>query len=232
MILFKLILCFVCVVVLWHYSTRKYLNPHKLIFIFGKKGCGKSTLLTKIAYENLKKGRAVYSTEDVEITIRDKKTRKKITLKTIPFEPNRIFDTSLPPNSLVLIDEVNLLWDNRDFRSMDKRVIQWFRLQRHYKVECILFSQTFDIDKKLRDLCDEMFICQKFARVFTIARHVVRKPVIVHPSGDAPASIQDDIIEDGILLAPFGGMKVAFIPYWARRFDSFKLSNNLKINSQ
>ena len=33
----------------YHLATRKYLNPYKLIFIFGKKGSGKSTLLTKYA---------------------------------------------------------------------------------------------------------------------------------------------------------------------------------------
>ena len=30
-------------------ATRKYLNPYKLIFVFGKKGSGKTTYLTKIA---------------------------------------------------------------------------------------------------------------------------------------------------------------------------------------
>ncbi len=34
----------------YHLATRKYLNPYKLIFIFGKKGSGKSTLLTKYAW--------------------------------------------------------------------------------------------------------------------------------------------------------------------------------------
>ena len=29
--------------------TQKYVNPYKLIFVFGKKGSGKSTLLTKLA---------------------------------------------------------------------------------------------------------------------------------------------------------------------------------------
>ena len=33
----------------FHFFTRKYLNPYKLIFIFGKKGSGKSTLLAKYA---------------------------------------------------------------------------------------------------------------------------------------------------------------------------------------
>ena len=35
--------------------TQKYVNPYKLIFVFGKKGSGKSTLLTKLAYKYRKK---------------------------------------------------------------------------------------------------------------------------------------------------------------------------------
>ena len=44
--------------------TQKYVNPYKLIFIFGKKGSGKSTLLTKYALDYLKRGWNVYSTEN------------------------------------------------------------------------------------------------------------------------------------------------------------------------
>ena len=40
--------------------TQKYVNPYKLIFIFGKKGSGKSTLLTKYALDYLKRGWNVY----------------------------------------------------------------------------------------------------------------------------------------------------------------------------
>lgn len=206
----------------WHFTTLKYLNPYKLLFYFGKKGSGKSTLLTKIAYENLKKGIPVYSTEDISILVKDKKTHKKVTVSTIPLEPASIYAYSFPAGSVILIDEASLLWSNRDFKSLDKRVIQWFQLQRKYKVTVHLFSVSFDIDKKIRDLCDEMYIVKKFARVWSFARHVVRKPVIVHPVGEAPASIQDDIIEDGPLLFAFGGLRVTFIPRWARLFDSFK----------
>lgn len=35
--------------------TDKYVNPYKLIMIFGKKGSGKTTTLTKIALKELKK---------------------------------------------------------------------------------------------------------------------------------------------------------------------------------
>lgn len=67
-----------------------------------------------------------------------------------------------------------------------------------------------------------MYLVNKFFRVWSVARHMVRKPVVVHPSADAPARIDDDIIQDGLLLAPFGGCIIAFIPHWAKVFDSFK----------
>lgn len=223
MIIFKVILGIVAFILIWHFTTKKYLNPYKLYFYFGKKGSGKSTLLAKLAYEGLKKGHTVYSQEVMSFKIRTKAFHKKELVSTIPFEPRNIYDITYPVGSVILIDEASLLWSNRDFKTFDKKIVEWFQQQRKYKVSVHLFSVSFDIDKKIRDLCDEMFIVRKYMRVLSIARHVVRKPIIVHPMGDAPASIQDDIIEDGLLLAPFGGMKVTLIPKWTKFFDSFRV---------
>jgi len=46
----------------FHFLTKKYINPYKLIMIFGPKGSGKSTFLAKVAIEHIKKGWNVYST--------------------------------------------------------------------------------------------------------------------------------------------------------------------------
>lgn len=154
--------------------------------------------------------------------IRTKAFHKKELYSTLPFEPSDIYNYSFPDGSVILIDEASLLWSNRDFKNFDKKIVNWFQQQRKFKVSVHLFSVSFDIDKKIRDLCDEMYIVCKYARVFSVAKHVVRKPVIVHPMGDAPASIQDDIIEDGLILAPFGGIKITLIPKWTRYFDSFR----------
>ena len=51
--------------------------------------------------------------------------------------------------SVIFIDEVGMIWDNRDFASFAHCVRDWFKLQRHYKCKVYLFSQSFDIDKKL-----------------------------------------------------------------------------------
>lgn len=210
MTILKIILCVILVLVLYLLLTRKFVNPYKLIFLFGKKGSGKSTLLTKIGYKYDRKGWTVYTTERLP-GLHDLS------------DPKQIFDIDFPERSCILIDEVSLIWDNRDFKHMDKRVVEWFRYQRHHKCRVYFFSQTFDIDKKLRDLADEMYLVEKYLRVFVVAKHIVRKPVVVHPGPDSPARIDDDMIVDGPLLTFFGGKLFAFIPYWSRKFNSYKL---------
>lgn len=214
---------FICLMSVYHIITKKWLNPFKLIFVFGKKGSGKSTLLTKWSNRDLKRGWTVYSTEA------EKPSSKYIDFTQPPIknqinyiDPKHLYEYNFPPRSSVFIDEASLIWDNRDFKTMDKKIIEWFRYQRHHKVRVYLFSQTFDIDKKLRDLADDMWLVDKYFRVFVVAKHMIRKPVVVHPSPDAPARIDDDILIDSPLLALFGGRSIAFIPYWAKRFDSHR----------
>lgn len=202
----------------YHKCTKSYLNPYKLIFVFGKKGSGKSTLLEKLSNQYLKKGWTVYSTEvtgDLSFTTYDSDSIN-------PISPRDIYKYNFPERSAIFIDEVSLIWDNRNFKNMDTKVVEWFRYQRHHKCRVYLFSQSFDIDKKLRDLCDEMYIVGKLARVLVRAKRIIRKPVVVHPSPEAPARIDEDLIVDGPLMAFFGGRIYAWIPYWAKRFNSFK----------
>lgn len=220
MTIFKIILVIFLILALFLFLTRKFVNPYKLIFLFGKKGSGKSTLLQKLTYRYLKRGWTVYSTEVPHDKYFDfTKVPEKGTLNYLA--PSHIFEYTFPERTCILIDEVSLIWDNRDFKKMDKRVIEWFRYQRHHKCRVYFFSQTFDIDKKLRDLCDDMYLVNKYFRVLVVASHIVRKPVVVHPGPESPARIDDDMIVDGPLLTFFGGKLFAFIPYWARKFDSY-----------
>lgn len=234
MILFLFILSFPFLCVLFHKFTKKYINPYKLIFIFGKKGSGKSTLLQKLSYQYINKGWTVYSTE-VPVTgqavpqrSRHRKRRAQQDEgeaqqnRIFKIDPKRIYDYQFPPKTCIFIDEVSLIWDNRNFKNMDPKVVAWFRYQRHYKCRVYLFSQSFDIDKKLRDLCDEMYLVNKFARVLVRAKRIIRKPIVVHPSPEAPARIDEDLIVDGPLMAIFGGRLYASIPHWSKTYDSFK----------
>ena len=210
MIFFVIFLVLMISCLVFHRLTRSFLNPYKLVFVFGKKGSGKSTLIQKLSNQYYKRGWTVYSTEE------------SLNPHILPVDPRQLYNINFPEHSAIFIDEVSLIWDNRDFKTMDKKIIEWFRYQRHHKCRVFLFSQSFDIDKKLRDLTDEMYLVEKYFRVFVRAKRILRKPVVVHPSADSPARIDEDLIVDGPLMMFFGGRIYAFIPYWAKRYDSFK----------
>lgn len=205
MILIYILIVFLALMVLWDKLTRKYVNPYKLYFFMGKKGSGKSTVLTKIAIQELKKGRTVYSTEDVP--------------GTFAITPSDIGYYEFEDNSVILIDEASLAWNNRNWKSLKDEVIEWYRFQRKRRLIVYLFSQTFDVDVKLRDLSDSMYLVTKFARVFSIARKIDKNITIKNGSAEAPSTLAEDF-QFVPLLSP-GSIKITFIPRYVKYFTSF-----------
>ncbi len=209
MIIFKIVFVFMVLVLVWHFTTKKYLNPYKLIMIFGKKGCGKSTTICKLALQYRKKGWTVYSTER--------------TPDSYYIEPSQIGYVRLKPHSVLLVDEVGMIWDNRDFKNFKKEVRDWFKLQRHAKIRVYLFSQTFDIDKKLRDLTDEMYLVTNVARVFSYGKKISKKIVINKSTADSPSNLSENLEFESLFWFWCGSRTLTFIPRYVKYFDSFKL---------
>jgi DNA helicase HerA-like ATPase len=176
--------------------------------VFGKKGSGKTTFLTKMAYKYQKKGRPVYSTEwapGVNV-----------------FDVGKIGYMMFPENSVIFIDEVGMIWDNRNFKQFKPEVRDYFKLQRHYKHTVYLFSQTFDIDLKLRNLTDSMYLLKNHFGWLSVARKIKRSIVLVSPTGESESRIADNLEFEPFLLSLFGANTVifTFIPHWARLFNS------------
>lgn len=192
---------------LFHLCTKRYLNPYKLIFVFGKKGSGKSTLLVKYASQYRERGWTVFSTEYIPGTY-------KIDYEDIGF-------VQFPPHSCLIVDEVGMIWDNRNFKNFKPEVRDFFKLQRHYKCCCILASQTFDVDKKIRDLADEMFLVSKKFRVFSYAKRILRETVLVEATGESPSKIDENLVFDSLFFFWAGSRKLSFIPKWSKWYDSF-----------
>ena len=190
--------------------SRKYANPYKLVMVFGKKGSGKTTFLTKIAIQNLKRGRPVYSTVRVPGTT-------LISYEEIGFR-------QFPPESVLLIDEVGMIWDNRNYKMFKPEVRDWFKLQRHYRNTVYLFSQTFDIDIKLRNLTDDMYLLRGFFNVFSVCRKIRRNIVVVSATADSESRIADNLEFVPAWLSLFGARSLifTFIPNWVRYFDSYE----------
>lgn len=202
----KFIILIIALLFAFDRSTRSYLNPYKLTMIFGKKGSGKTTLLTKLAIQHIKKGWTVYSTIDIPGTIK--------------FNVNDIGYKVFPENSVILIDEVGMIWDNRDFKSFKPQVRDYFKFQRQYKNKVYLFSQTFDIDLKLRNLTDEMYLLTNCLRVFSLRRRIIKRITINNASENSGgvSSLVDEYRFDSPL---FGGWKFTFIPRYVAFFKSY-----------
>ena len=190
----------------FHFFTKKYINPYSLTMVFGKKGSGKTTLLVKYALQCKRKGWKVYS--------------------TVPVPGCCLIDYSVighyrfPENSAIFIDEVGMIWDNRNFKNFQSEVRDWFKLQRHYRCRVYLFSQTFDVDKKLRDLTDEMILCKNVARVFAMNRTIYKYITITEPMGDSDGKLAEGYRFASPLSIFTGGLKFTYIPRWAKYFNS------------
>lgn len=200
-IIFVTILVFVISFVLY---SKKYNNPYKNIFIFGKKGSGKSTLMVHEILKHQKKGWICYTDLDVNIP----GVRR--------FNPSDLAKCTPEENSFVCIDEAGIIFDNRNFKNFDQGYTLWFKLQRHYKCKVMLNSQTFDIDKKIRDVTDSMILQSNIGNIISISRPIVMRTHLVESTAESDSRIAEDLEFDKIWR-----WKIYFMPKYFKYFSSF-----------
>lgn len=221
MILFKITL-FLCIFFLvFHLTTKKYLNPYKLTMVFGKKGAGKTTFLTKLCIKAYRDGYKIYSTTPIP--------------GAELFNPSEIGFRRFEPESIILIDEVSLIWDNRNWKNMKPEVVEFFRYQRHFRLKVYMFSQSFDVDKKLRDLCDQLFLLKNFMRIWSIARRINKRVTVSSPSEDEDGNQKQGCLVEDYSFAPVifpGNMIWTYIPRWSVFFDSYEGKVMPDVNSK
>ena len=187
------------------YLSRKYNNPNKLIFIFGKKGSGKSTYMVSLMLQHLKKGWHVYT------------NMTDVNIPGVRIFPAEQLKTCVPePHSVLFIDEGGLIWDNRGFKTFDKGYTEFFKLQRKYKCKVYLNSQDFDIDKKIRQLTDSMVLMSSIAGCIGVVRPILRKVALVEASAQGESRIADNL-RFGSLFS----FRFLWLPSYFRYFDSF-----------
>jgi len=192
------------IVLIWHFATRRYLNPYKLYFIFGVKGAGKTTYETKLACKYLKKGWNVYT------------DLPELYVPGIRFFPHDDLGEFVPEeHSLLILGEAGLKFDNRNFKSFKPSLRDFFAFQRKYKVVCYMDSQTFDVDKKIRDRTDGMFLQVNLLRVFSVGKRIKKKITLVEASSQGESRIAENLV-----FAPFYTWTFTYIPRWAGKFDT------------
>lgn len=186
--------------------SKKYDNPYKLFFIFGKKGAGKSLYMVKLMLRYVKKGWTVY-TDISNVKIPGIRIMKAMDLST--FAPE--------PKSVIFLDEAGILFDNRNFKNFDSGLRDFFKLQRKYKCRVYLNSQSFDIDKKIRDVTDHMGLMISIGNVFSVYRPIRRSITLTAPSAEAESRIADKLSFESLFR-----WKITYLPKYFKYFDSFE----------
>lgn len=202
---FILILLFILFLYFYHVS-KSFNNPYKLVMIFGKKGSGKNTLLTKLSIKYNKLGYTVFSDSQI--------------FNTYKLDPNWITKYDFPYNSVIMIEEAGIIWDNRNYKAFSNEFRDFFKLQRHHHVIVYLCSQSFDIDKKLRDLTDEMYLCTNIMGIFSVAKRINKK-ITIHKSSSDDSSNDDSFLTESFSFGFPWEHIYTYIPRYIQFFNSF-----------
>lgn len=198
---------FACVLGFFLYCCRKYSNPYKLTFIFGKKGAGKSCYMIKQMLRYRKKGWIIYTD-----------------MRDVRIPGVRIIDSGdlaffrPEEHSAIFLDEVGISMDNRDFKKFPPGLRDFFKYVR--KMKCVVFmnSQAYDVDKKVRDTTDNMILQVAIGNVISISRPIRRSVTLTESTAQADSRIADNLKFRSIFSWQFFWM-----PNYFKYFNSLEM---------
>lgn len=183
---------------------------------FGVPGCGKTTQLTKIAIKELKRKYLGLSHYDH--------------IYTINFECSGCIKINFKDlskykfiNSLILIDEITLDADNRDFKNFNAEIRDFFLLHRHLGLDIIYATQNYEnVDKKIRDVTNDLWYMSKsvvpLIRNFTTSKKIYRKININEHTSELTLGYRFCNFIEGLFAKNF---EITFRPFTYKYFDSF-----------
>lgn len=138
---------------------------------FGVPGCGKTTLLTKLAQEELKKMSSGKSPYQHVLTNFPCAGTEQVSVEQLGAYQLEY--------CLILLDELTLEADSRDFKSFSQTKKLFFILHRHVHCDVVYFTQDFTrVDKTIRDLTMDLWYCTKsvvpLLSEFTVCTRIFR----------------------------------------------------------
>lgn len=123
-------------------------KQYTLDIYFGIPGSGKTTLAAYFAKKAVKRKITVYS--NVPIT------------GTYELDVHKDIGVHHIEDSLILIDEAGVEYNNRNFKNMPQHQILFFKYFRHYKNRIAVFSQSYDdMDITLRRLAANFYLVKR-----------------------------------------------------------------------
>lgn len=128
------------------YVLKYCINPYTTELVVGSKGSGKSLYMARVANEWFTKHKGdIYSNMGIGYPL-----------------PDNYWEYDFPPDSLILIDEVGVLHPDRGYKTFPPACAEWYKMARKRRLTILLSSQVMDVDKKIRMLCDKIYVCKKY----------------------------------------------------------------------
>ena len=201
---------------------RKYSNPYKCILFIGLPGSGKTTEMTK---QSILHTRGNWLQRLFNVKTRFQTVYANMYLpNSFEFEASNLGCFAVPEDTLMIIDEAGIYFDSRKFKSFSDSARDFLKLHRQFKVKMIFASQSTDVDKKIRDLCDEIWIMRCIAGVLIVKRRVqkiidVSNNTVSSSGSDAGTiNLGGDIIERYRYV---GLPRFTFVPRYVEFFKSY-----------
>lgn len=166
---------------------------------FGSPGCGKTTQLAKIAYlescgivsrcASISRSHAAALPWWLRLYLFLKRklffkksnsydyifSTERLNIPGVRFIPDISGlgrDWTLPPRSLLLVDEGGIEFNNRKHKDFSQDTIRWFKKHRHFHCDVIIFSQSWeDCDVTIRRLTDQLYYMRRFGPL-TVSRRI------------------------------------------------------------
>ncbi len=176
---------------------------------FGLPGSGKTTFLTRIAQKELKRKKKRY---DHVLTNFYCEGCERVDYKDLGN-----YEIS---NSLILLDEITLDADSRNFKQFDQAHKQFFLLHRHYGCDVIYFTQQYDgVDKKIRDITSSLFFVKKLLW-WSVSTRIYRTLDIQEQTKEIVQGYRFPNIFERLFASKVH--EFCFRPKWYKYFDSWE----------
>lgn len=203
---------------------------------FGVPGCGKTTLATKKARKLNKKIK-----RDEKRVAKGKKRKCPYEKVLTNFECKGCYKidfkdigTKNIQKCAIILDELTIDADNRDFKNFQKSSVEGFIYHRHYFNDIFYYTQNYQaVDKKIRDLTHTLFFVKKSMifpfSLFTKARIIFRTIEINEHTKEIVNGYRFPNFFENIL--DFLGIlrlgEICFRPLYYKDFNSFSQPLNL-----
>lgn len=183
---------------------------------FGLPGCGKTTFLTMIAQKELKRiahGKSVFKRVYTNYYCAGCYQINMADLSKYKIE-----------DSLILLDEISIDADSRDFKNFSKGLRDFFILHRHLNCSICWFTQSYDkMDKTIRDLTFDLWYVTKspvpILDRWSYARRIFRNININEYTSELTIGYRFCTFLESIFQSC---TKFCYRPKWYSFFDSFE----------